>query len=114
MERVVVTTTEELSLKSYRYWTASLIRGLNFPGWVTIRAIRRDVKQSKDLNANEREELYGTIVPNLEGMIQTVLGPIVTHQQWVSRQLYLIPHEVIQTSDELYAAYYAALHAASA
>lgn len=104
-------------LKRFKHWSATIVLDLNHPGSVVIRAVRTGVKRASDLTPEERTELYGTIIPRLERMIESVLdrGPLTIMQQWVANAFYLMPEGTGgRTSSELYSEYFRAINAATA
>ncbi len=104
-------------LKRFKHWSATIVLDLNHPGSVVIRANRADVKRASDITTEERAELYGTVIPRLERMIEIVLdqGSLSIIQQWVANAFYLMPEDTGgRTSSELYSDYHRTLNAASA
>lgn len=104
-------------LRSFKYWSVSIVRDLNHPGHVVIHTHRSNVKRWNGLTTEERLELYDTIVPRVERMIESVinLGQIEIIQQWIVNSLYLMPKTTGgRTSFELLTDYRRALNAASA
>jgi hypothetical protein len=113
MESMVAPKSNRL-LKRFTYWSAEIVYGLDMPGWVAIHPERRGVKRSADLTPDERSELYKTVIPRLERMIESVLGPgLITHQ-WTGHALYLIPPKTERDPASLYEEYHQVLLAAAA